>query len=97
MIRKENERYVVELGNNNTFISNIIKKGEIKSRGIIFSNNKEKVLDGNSVIIEMINKKDSIGYIKSIFKFLETHEDDENRLNKLKEIENKLVSFVNES
>lgn len=44
MIRKEKEINIVELGNGNTFISQIVKKGETKSMGIAFSNDKEIII-----------------------------------------------------
>lgn len=96
MIRKENSLYIVNFGNKDTFISNVIRKGETKSSGIAFSNSKDKILDGNTVIIEMFDKKNSIGYIAPIFRFLETHENDKDRLERLRNIEDSLMDFIND-
>lgn len=85
---------VIELGNGNTFLSQVVKKGETKSRGIAFSNDKEDVLGSNSVIIEILNNKGAMGYIKAIIGLLESHQENEDNIKELREIETKLINLI---
>lgn len=93
MIRKQKDITIVQLGNDNTNISCIIKKGEKSARGLVFSNDSKNVLDDNSVIIEILNKRGMEGYAISLIEFLKTHSNNNEKLDVIKnmlldEIEN---------
>ena len=55
-------------------ISQIVNKGETESLGICFSNNvtEDNKLDGNVVIINIVNMKGVLSYFKAIADMLAT-------------------------